>query len=703
MAKPFTPADAGLHICLWGQCDSTGFATRDELNWHVKREHLLLCPVPGCLESVFTHKDILDSHLKFSHKEAATEKTARQQRDIHGIATAPLATPRAFTKRAGEEEDRLLKMEMSIGISKKRCGDQLKSVLERRSKRVNGGTPRAVESPGMTGNRTPKPLDTASFPIVWEHGVLPFLAEFLPKWCGPGHVISVARGNTPDSRRIFIMTRRVVSRARRLVIAQHVRDLLPEPYRSTASFMFSVGTVNRLVWARGLSKEMPDEICVPRNPFCYTNPCMGDSIGISEDGDDITATLGPCVTVGDGSYWLVNFHPFVDVSRGSHPVPIEHPSPADRARCLYEKHDALSSNSLNFRIGNLAATSGFNLETTRISHDPYWEECDKEPPLIVTDWALISASTRQANILRKFPTANQRKETPVTLMAPVVPGATACSTGRTSGFQHGQVCEIPAYLDGAENGTGKASREWYIEEPHPYDDEDSWIRGGIGVEGDSGAAIVDCESNSLVGQLWGRNRYHGPGPRWAYFTPILDIFDDIQERCGQERRPQLPQYRDDADRWSVYPVCRTCFDLHGYLESRRSSRESLMSMIGMNEGRTGDNENDLASVSELATPKDQSYLARSYLVRYVAHDEATSSVGGVVSPAPLHAFSTSMSQAVSPGNPELRSPYAQALDDEDLYEKCQGTSEVALGKRPALHPPMARVDGQQSAKRQRMV
>ncbi|KAI1386008.1 uncharacterized protein F4822DRAFT_438396 [Hypoxylon trugodes] len=693
-----------LHICLWGDngpCDSAGFATREELNWHVKREHLLLCPVLGCAEGAFASKDLLDCHLKCAHGSTAADKdnfprpsSLLNPADIPAGASTKSAQKQVSSMKSAVDEDKALKMEMSIGISKKRCREQLRAVLERRMKRANGNTPKTTDSPGAITYRTPKPLESASFPVIWEHGVLPFLVEFIPKWCGPGHMISVARWRKPNSRRICIMTKQPVSRARRLLIAEHVRDLLPETYRNLVVFAFSTGKVERLVWARGLGKEMPDEICQPRNPFCYVNPCMGDSIGTtSEDGDEATATLGPLITIDGGSYWLVSFHPFVDLSKGVHPVTVEHPSPADRKECVSKGHDILSSIISDFKIGDLTATSGFDLKTTRVSHDPYWEDCDKEPPLVVTDWALIPARSRQANLLRKFPATNQRREHPITSMGSVVPERTVCSTGRTSGFQRGQVCEIPAYLDGSENGTGRASREWYIEEPYPYDNENEWIRSGIGVEGDSGAAIVDCESNAIIGQLWGRNKYYGPGPRHTFFTPIFDIFDDIQERCGQEQRARLPQFRDEADCWPTYPICKQCFDLGEYLESRRSSGASLVSMIGVGEAGAGEFDNDLTSVSELATPKDQSHL-----VRHIGPDEVTTSFG---SPAPIHAF-YSLSQAMSPGNSELRSPYAQALNDEDLYERCADANENAFGKRPAFPTPMARSGSQQMAKRRRL-
>ncbi|KAI1073358.1 hypothetical protein F5B20DRAFT_517594 [Whalleya microplaca] len=709
------------HICLWGDnvyCDS--FASREELNWHVKSEHLLVCPFPGCTESTFETKDLVYRHVVYAHGSASTNKTLAclpsNVPEAPVEPSIPLADCRKGkhaeepTVKAEMAKETNLKMEMSIGTSKRRCREQLRTVLEKKWMRANGSS-KAVESPGAVMSRVPKLLESASFPIIWEHGVLPFLIEYIPKWCGPGHVISVMRGRKPNSRRICIMTRRVVRMIRKMIIAGHVRDLLPENHRNLITFTFSTGKVDRLVWARGLGKEIPDDVVNPRNPFCYISPCMGDSVGMTaEDGDQITATLGPCVALGDRNYWLVNLHPFLKpfrkASEDSKLVLTEHPSPADRATCLDESHDVLSNGDLNFRVGSLTATSGFDQDTSRLSHDPYWEDYGMEPPLIVTDWALISANTRQANMLRKFPTTTQRREVPVTSMASIVPGATVCSTGRTSGFQRGQVCEIPAYLDGSTNGTGRASREWYIEEPYPYDNEEEWIRGGIGVPGDSGAAVVDSESNALIGQLWGRNKYFGPGPRQTFFTPIFDIFDDIQERCGQPRRPQLPQYRDEADRWAVYPVCKQCFDQRSYRDSRRSSRESMISMIGLHTTTTPDA--DLTSVSELATPKDPAPLLHAqggagggHLVRHVGAGDspqfATPSFAGGASPAPTHTFFN----LASPEAACARSPYAQALPDEDLYEgvKDGGRGEVVgagtVGKRAgaALPLPMAQSAG----------
>ena len=531
------------------------------------------------------------------------------------------------------------------------------------------------------------------FPVVFEHALLPFLTSFLPRWAGNRHVISVTRGRNPSARRVCITTPVHISRPRKILIAKHLHDLLPDSHRPNVSFLFPVGAIDRAYfgnnttsscWARGLGRDQPDDVCIPRNPFYFPSPCMGDSIGISgtDAFEEATATLGPCVYVGGGHYWLANFHPFVDAYQSaSEPLAVEHPSSQDRAICVAESHDAVASKS-SFRLGGVRVTSGMGLQTTRVSHDPYWEEYSADPPLIVTDWALIDSSVSHANILRRFPidyppshgaaaAAAPEREAIVRDTSAVVPGAAVISSGRTSGYGSGQICEIPAYVSGEENGTQKATREWFIEEAYPFDNEEEWIRGGIGVSGDSGAAVIDAETKCLVGQLWGRNKYWGPGPRHTFFTPIADIFDDIQEKCGEQTRPQLPQSRSEGDCYPVEPPCRTCYDMYRNLDSRRSSRVSLQSMV-MGSGDRGDGEQDgltsIEAASELATP-------RAATERYpnAGLEEIGMTFGTVLWSAPTP---SRVSQGISsPGLNDMRSPYAQTLELDDLQEADHGTSD----------------------------
>ncbi|KAK1573700.1 uncharacterized protein LY79DRAFT_673427 [Colletotrichum navitas] len=725
---------AHTHTCNWAGCDRPGFATKDGLAWHVKLEHLIICPAPGCTESSFQTKQILESHVRCAHADAGGDgkgkgkelntttamTTTKTTTTTTTTATKPMAQIMASRSSShgshavaapsqNPNEDRAIKQILSVAVSKKKCREQLRNVVEKKLRKQQGQNPRTADSPSdFSRARLSRLTETAGFPLVWEHGVLPFLVEFIPKWCGPNHVVSVTRGKTPGSRRICIMTRKEPSRTRRIIIAAHVRDLLPENHRATVTFAFVTGAVDRMVWARGLSREMPDEVCMARNPYYFKSPCMGDSIGIdgTAEFEESTSTLGPCLLVGGGSYWLANFHPFVDAYQHLASVSVEHPSPSDRAGCIDERHDTMPDT--DFTIGHLTATSGIDLKTTRISHDPYWEECDKEPPLVVTDWILIASKTRQANILRRFPsdTMPLLKEVPVKTTSAVVPGAAVVSTGRTSGQQRGQVCEIPAYVSADENGTGNATREWFVEEPYPFDDEEGWIRGGIGVEGDSGAAIIDADTNALVGQLWGRNKYFGAGPRLTFFTPVGDLFDDIQERCGQQARPQLPQYRDESDCYPVDPSCRQCFDLRTYLDSRRNSRESLRSIVGRNNESEHGDLTSVGGTSELATPKDHN----AFWPRSSGVEEVGSSFAGFMSPPSAAAAATgavSFGFTQQPGTPgilDVRSPYALTLSAEDLYDDegyTHAMADAIPGKRAAAAVPLAR-SSSQNAKRQRL-
>ncbi|KAI6355181.1 hypothetical protein MCOR25_008307 [Pyricularia grisea] len=606
-----------VHTCNWSGCGASAFTSRDGLNWHVKAEHLLICPVLGCCESNFTNKDVVKTHLRVVHKgKSAESQTVKMEHDEKH--QNPRQGQQGHIKNANNEAPGVNEKAKSpaetkptgdtpedVEASKVRCRDQLERIMQKRSARKQRMSNTVDANSGNPGSAAPERAhiqpEVPSFPLLWEHCILPFLVEFLQTRCGPGYVISVCKGNKgqdANSRRICLMTKDELSPATKDAIKEHVKDLLPPLYKPHAMFDFSRGQVERLMaLARGLNQENPDDVCWPRNPFCYMEPCMGDSIGAANG--EFIATLGPSLVVDGANFWLANFHPFVEDLSKQENVPIEHPSFADRELCRNENHDAMviPPGGSSFELGTVSATSGFDLKTVRVSHDPYWEEMDAEPPLVVTDWSLISSNRpRQANMLRRLPAAAsvpvQRgsitvtetvRNVPVVSTGSIIPGSAVITTGRTSGYQQGEVCEIPAYLSSSDlaNGTGYATREWFIQEPTSLDDEDAWIRGGAGVKGDSGAAVVDADSNELIGQLWGRNQYWGSGPRHTFFTPISDVFDDIHEKCRQQSRPKLPQFQGDWDQeyvpFAVYPTCMRCFERVAYVGtgSRRPSQVSL--------------------------------------------------------------------------------------------------------------------------------
>lgn len=106
-----------------------------------------------------------------------------------------------------------------------------------------------------------------------------------------------------------------------------------------------------------------------------------------------------------------------------------------------------------------------------------------------------------------------------------IPGVLVRSIGRTSGHQSGKISTTMSAVFHGKYVT----QEWCVIK-RPETPLDEWIEGGIGVEGDSGALIVDQDSGAVYGMLWGRT---GDGPATVtIFTPMLEIFKDIQREIG---------------------------------------------------------------------------------------------------------------------------------------------------------------------------
>jgi len=302
--------------------------------------------------------------------------------------------------------------------------------------------------------------------MVWEHAILPFLVEFAPIWCDPGHTIGLRRGRRPGATVISIMAEKGISEARRLEIQQHIRDILPTSFHDSTSFIFREGTVKKL------AAEL-DDICEPQNPYYYYEPTMGDSVGISlgEGDDNSTSTLGPCIVIGQDPFWLVNFHPLEDAmlhrAEGAINLTLEHPSPGDRSVCQQSCHEIFEKTESNFALGKVAAISGANCNATRLSSNPYWTEVGLDPQRIVVDWALCSATSEQVNFLRIPAGIGEGPTAPITAISSVLSGAPVQSTGRTSELQRGSICLSLEAVSSKINGTGKVTRDGLLKNHTP--------------------------------------------------------------------------------------------------------------------------------------------------------------------------------------------------------------------------------------------
>ena len=136
------------HVCRWnenGPCRSSGFSTREELNSHVKTEHLLECSVVGCVEGAFRTKDLLACHVRHVHDRPLKRPASCL---LDGTPCDPVKESPRLRSREGNNgpepartstDDRKLKYAMSIATSKRKCREQLRSVMEKKLKKANAG------------------------------------------------------------------------------------------------------------------------------------------------------------------------------------------------------------------------------------------------------------------------------------------------------------------------------------------------------------------------------------------------------------------------------------------------------------------------------------------------------------------------------------------------------------------------------------
>jgi hypothetical protein len=336
------------------------------------------------------------------------------------------------------------------------------------------------------------------------------------------------------------------------------------------------------------------------NPFHFNQPRMGDSIGTpgNELNGPQSSTLGPLLTVGKTNYWLVSRHMFSENELSSGVAKVMHPHTMDCSQCIQEQHCQAPYFPQSL-LGSLTSTSGSrSFAPPRLSHETYWKDNFQELPWVTMNWALVSSSSSQGNLLRSLPSYSSTfwREKVVNTTTGIVPGCRVRVSSRTGGLQQYELCDIPAYISEAESGTGKATREWFVTQKNHL--PDGWAEGV-----DSGAAAVDETKNALVGIFWGHLTLKELSSRLLFLTPINDILDDIQEKCGQQTRPKLPQDIDDAETYSVYPTCRNCYDVqkNSYERAHRRSCYVSRSPSPVPEARMSSNTVRTHGFSESAT------------------------------------------------------------------------------------------------------
>ncbi|KAI0475705.1 hypothetical protein GGR56DRAFT_526073 [Xylariaceae sp. FL0804] len=399
--------------------------------------------------------------------------------------------------------------------------------------------------------------DSRKFISIWELDLLPRLENILDKAqeVGGEYSINVRRGGQPGTRIIDVMTKAQVSATTQgRLEASKARHLSGELDTRT-SIEIRVGEIKFLSddpWRGNHGPAQDESGGSPGSSGVNgddNGPVMGDSVGPDHGG---SGTMGPTLQIGDVPYRLLNWHVFDDGHGGNNRDWSERQPP--QLDAFHTPKDEPGGHSIS--IGKTVEYSGRMHQTWRHSRTikealSGTGKAEAKPKKTVTDWVLVQAKDRQKSLqVNKIRDELLDAENITEIADPTVGRLQfVYSTGSASGTSIGQLCEAPGScrLHG-----GLKTRNWAIESP-PFDDG-TWIRSSMGIEGDSGAPVVDLETHTLLGQIWGRNWYESQYqgrerprvPCITFFAAMSDIYDDIEERMPGHGRPILPTTRSIA-------------------------------------------------------------------------------------------------------------------------------------------------------------
>lgn len=156
--------------CSWAGCMHLHFPSHEELVWHVKADHLLVCPAPGCVETTFVSARHVTTHLAVAHPELGLGEVKEWSLDKQKVSPPvvedaevvdnqeeeeeeeerskmpqPTAQPLDQTRMQQKKptpppasvpvEDPMTKELLSVATSKRKCQEQLRSAIEKRAKK----------------------------------------------------------------------------------------------------------------------------------------------------------------------------------------------------------------------------------------------------------------------------------------------------------------------------------------------------------------------------------------------------------------------------------------------------------------------------------------------------------------------------------------------------------------------------------------
>ncbi|KAI9717402.1 MAG: hypothetical protein M1812_004754 [Candelaria pacifica] len=448
-------------------------------------------------------------------------------------------------------------------------------------------------------------IDKKAFLAIWMGKLLPHLDKTLPTIIGSSFTVDLFRDSSSScgpSRAIHVTSPFPKPPDVQEEIRKSITEALPESFKLDVYVLFFDGVFDRPCSVRGEDENNPDLTCKPQWTHYIQRPSMGASIGL--DGGQDTATLGGYIVV-DGEYRILTVHhlfedekvPGVGANEATlaEAILIQPSGPDMKVQCTPE----------SAYLGQYVVSSGYGF---RQPSNPYCGSSTSYP--IELDWAVCSARDSrlglnvipkrheiEGNAVRSDGMKDSRLPAPACLpnRSSGVPCRNICEElsdvsvhcmARTSGYQVGLTSEGPSLV---RYSNGRSSTmEWAVVRDDKVQTDSQWASQGVGLDGDSGAWILRREDNAVCGMVWGRSSLYGTGATKAYFTPMREIFADIERTLGlAEGRVELPRDPPPQASKSSGPICMDLDDVQDSIW-----RSSLYSPGGLTEDTMAGSPND---------------------------------------------------------------------------------------------------------------
>ncbi|KAK3987452.1 hypothetical protein QBC44DRAFT_120696 [Cladorrhinum sp. PSN332] len=395
--------------------------------------------------------------------------------------------------------------------------------------------------------------DQADFASVWESTVIPLLTDLLGRYCESDFAVDVH--NFPEMsseavpRVIYItLPTSSVDPSFEQLIRTELASAVP-PRFNPLYLKFRKGMVQKTNTANttttswwGTSKGERDSVCEPRNITYRPTPVIGISIGPVHVLD--AASLGGFIKVGQQVYAMSASHAFEDSIKLGH-FRVNHPAEPDLPMITPSDPTA---KPVSIGSVTMCAPPGTLRPSLTFRNTNFAPELTK----VEMDWCLIGPVTGGKNVV-SVPSFKADQRVSVQETTAVEGNSEVYALARTSGYSLGFTSDVP----GLQKISRNLRREWTVRQyspfKHPKDSRANapwqtlkqWVTSGIGVPGDSGAWLIRRSDNTLLGLIWGRNHDYGDPLtqiRLTYFTPIIDIIDDLRENHATEEDISLPTY-----------------------------------------------------------------------------------------------------------------------------------------------------------------